>query len=184
MPSLVPSQPKNRGAGRCASEAAGRRIWMRCQPKLPGGTSRCATGVLRMRVVMLRDFRVSDRLLSYRPSSVPFVISTGLCPFVLTTGLCPLSFRPSGSEWRNLRGAPPNRRTGVPILCAVLMVAVRQGPISACGAPQPSAQRTEWPFPCACLAERPADFSTRYRSVEMTRGSARSISVQDIAQSK
>ena len=62
--------------------------------------------------------------------------------------------------------------------------AVRHRPKSAPGAPQPSAQRTEWPFPCACLAERTADFSTRYRSVEMTRGSARSISVQDIAQSK
>ena len=63
-------------------------------------------------------------------------------------------------------------------------IAVHHRPISAPGAPQPPSQRTEWHLPCACLAERPADFSTRYRSVEMTRGSARSISVQDIAQSK
>ena len=28
---------------------------MLCQPKLPGGASRCATGVLRMRLVMLRE---------------------------------------------------------------------------------------------------------------------------------
>ena len=71
------------------------------------GALRCATGELRMRLLMLREYRVSDR---------------------------PLSFRPSGSEWRNLRGAPPNRRTGVPILCAVAVVVVREGPISACGA--------------------------------------------------
>ena len=47
---------------------------------------------------------------------------------------------------------------------------VRQGPISACGAPQPQAQRTERAFPCGCLAECQADFSARSRSVEMTRG--------------
>ena len=29
---------------------------------------------------------------------------------------------------------PPNSRTGMPLLCAVPMVAVRQVPISACGA--------------------------------------------------
>ena len=50
---------------------------MLCQPKLPGGASGCATEVLKMRVMMLREYRVSDR---------------------------PLSFRPSGSEWRNLFG--------------------------------------------------------------------------------
>ena len=33
-------------------------------------------------------------------------------------------------------------------------------------------------------SKRPADFSTRFRSVEMTRSRARSISVQDTAQSK
>ena len=99
-----------------------------------------------MRVVMLREFRVSDRPLSFRlggafchfDRAVP--PSTELCPFVLTTGLCPLSFRPSGSVCRNLRGAPPNRRTGGAILCAVSVVAVRQGPITACGAPRWASQ--------------------------------------------
>ena len=30
--------------------------------------------------------------------------STERCPFVISTERCPLSFRPSGSEWRNLFG--------------------------------------------------------------------------------
>ena len=66
--------------------------------------------------------------------------------------------------------------------------AVRHRPISAPGAPQPSAQRTEWPLPCACLAERAprrflrslplgrndkvkrsVDLRSRHRSVEMRR---------------
>ena len=33
---------------------------------------------------------------------------------------------------------------------------VRHGPISACGAPQPAAQRAERGFPCGCLAEHRA----------------------------
>ena len=33
---------------------------------------------------------------------------------------------------------------------------VRHGPISACGAPQPPAQRAERGFPCGCLAEHRA----------------------------
>ncbi len=126
-----PSQPEIRGAGRCAPEAAGRHIWMLCQPKLPGGASRCATGRLRMRVVMLREFRVSDRPLSFR-------LGGAFCH--IDRAVPPLPFRPSGSEWRNLRGAPPNRRTGGAILCPVLLVAVRQGPISACGAPREASQ--------------------------------------------
>ena len=109
MPSLVPSQPKIRGAGRCASEVAGRRIWMRCQPKLPGGASRCATGRLRMRVVMLREFRVSDRLLSYRPSSAPFAISTEQCPLChIDRAVPPLPYRPSSAPLCHIdRAVPP-----------------------------------------------------------------------------
>ena len=38
---------------------------------------------------------------------------------------------------------------------------VRHRPISALGAPQPWAQRTERAFPCGCLAERRADVTTR-----------------------
>ena len=108
---------------------------MLCQPKLPGGASRCATGVLRMRLVMLREFRVSVLPCHY-DLVLHLGISTEFCPLSFRLGAAPLSFRPSGSEWRNLRGAPPNRRTGMAILCAVPMVAVRQGPISACGAPR------------------------------------------------
>ena len=108
---------------------------MLCQPKLPGGASRCATGKLRMRVVMLREFRVSVLPCHY-DLVLHLGISTEFCPFVILTGRCPLSFRPSGSEWRNLRGAPPNRRTGMAILCAVPMVAVRHRPKSAPGAPR------------------------------------------------
>ena len=40
-------------------------------------------------------------------------------------------------------------------------LAVRQGPISACGAPQPPAQRAERLLPCGSLAKRYADFSAR-----------------------
>ena len=40
-------------------------------------------------------------------------------------------------------------------------LAVRQGPKSALGAPQPAAQRAERVLPCGCLAKRRADFSAR-----------------------
>ena len=53
---------------------------------------------------------------------------------VLSTERSPLSFRPSGSERRNLPGIPPNSRTGKPVLCAVSRVAVRHRPKSAHGA--------------------------------------------------
>ena len=101
-----------------------------------------------MRVVMLREFRVSVLPCHY-DLLLHLCISTERCPLsFLPSGAplsfrpsaAPLSFRPSGSEWRNLRGTPPNRRTGGAILCAVLMVAVRQGPISACGAPRKARQ--------------------------------------------
>ena len=39
---------------------------------------------------------------------------------------------------------------------------VRHRPISALGAPQPWAQRTEQAFRCGCLAERRADVTTRF----------------------
>ena len=83
-----------------------------------------------MRLVMLREFRV-------RVLPCHYDLLLHLC---ISTERCPLSFRPGGSEWRNLWGAPPNRRTGGAILCAVPMVAVRQGPISACGAPREARQ--------------------------------------------
>ena len=66
---------------------------------------------------------------------------------------------------------------------------VRQGPISACGAPQPPAQRAERGFPCGCLAEHrvvwrnPGQISPLAPlgrndkgpgSAEMTRGDSRS----------
>jgi hypothetical protein len=85
------TQPENRGAGRCASEAVGRRIGMLRQPKLPGGASRCATGRHRMRVVMLREFRVSDRLLSYRLGGAfcHFDRAVPLYPYGRALPLCP-----------------------------------------------------------------------------------------------
>ena len=127
MPSLVPSQPKIRGAGRCASEAVGRRIGMLRQPKLPGGASRCATGVLRMRVVMLREFRVSDRLLSFR-------LGGAFCHFDRTL---PLSFRP-GSVPLSLRpGSAPchfDRAVASGEICGALrQTGAREGPFCALG---------------------------------------------------
>ena len=74
------------------------------QPKLPGGASRCATGNLRMRVVMLREFRVSVLPCHY-DLVLHLGISTEFCPLSFRLGAAPLSFRPSGSEWRNLQGA-------------------------------------------------------------------------------
>ena len=89
-----------------------------------------------MRVVMLREFRVS-----VLPCHYDLVLH-----LFISTELCPLSFRLGGASCHFDRAeasgeicgalAPPNRRTGGAILCAVPMVAVRQGPISACGAPR------------------------------------------------
>ena len=129
-----------------------RHIRALCQPKMSGIAPKCATGVRRMAMPPLSKYRVSvlpshfDRALPLAISTerciLSFRLSDAFCHFdralllVISTERCLLSFRPSGSEWRNLRGAPPNRRTGGAILCAVPMVAVRQGPISACGAPR------------------------------------------------
>ena len=51
------------------------------------------------------------------------------------------------------RRTSPNRRTGDPFLRFVSMVAVRQVPISACGARRPSFWRVEPGFPCGILAK-------------------------------
>ena len=131
------------------SEASGEIYRALRQPKLPGGASRCATGKLRMPVVMLREFRVSDHPLSFRRNgaschfagTVPLVISTErkplsfrpsgapchfdvTVPLVISTERRPLSFRPSGSEWRNLLGAPPISR-------ALRQRGAREGPFFA-----------------------------------------------------
>ena len=66
------------------------------QPKLPGGASRCATGVLRMRLVMLREFRFASYLvittlcftLSFRPSGAPCHFDRAVASGEICGGRC------------------------------------------------------------------------------------------------
>jgi hypothetical protein len=90
---------------------------MLCQPNLPGGASRCAAGMLRMPVVMLREFRVSDH------------------PLVISTWRCPLSFRPSGSPLSFRRNGAPchfDRAEASGEICGALrQTGAREGPFCA-----------------------------------------------------
>ena len=74
-----------------------------------------------------------------RPSEVPCHFDRALSLVIST----------ERSEWRNLPGnlpglrrtaVPPNSRTGVPTVCVVPMIAVRQGPRSGIGARQMAPQ--------------------------------------------
>ena len=59
------------------------------------------------------------------------------------------------SRWKPRRCPSPNKRTGSIFLRYVSMVAVRHGPISALGAPQPPTWRVGPALPCGILAKNP-----------------------------